>query len=204
VVLDVGIGSGLTIPLYGRAVQRLYGIDPSLALLRMARGRAAGGSCPIMLIEGMAEQLPLAEGTVDTVVTTWTLCSIADPERALREIRRVLHPEGTLLFLEHGRAPEPRVRRWQQWLTPLWRRVSGGCHLDRPIDHLVRQGGFAITALEGRYAAGPKVLTYWYRGVARPTDHTGCQSPPVPAAPRGASCRPCHSESQAKEECHHA
>jgi ubiquinone/menaquinone biosynthesis C-methylase UbiE len=118
VVLDVGLGSGLNIPLYGRGVLRLYGIDPSVALLRMARGRPAGGRYPVVLLEGTAEQLPLADGTVDTVVTTWTLCSIPDPVRALREIRRVLQPESTLLFLEHGRAPEPRVRRWQQWLTP--------------------------------------------------------------------------------------
>jgi SAM-dependent methyltransferase len=114
---------------------------------------------------------------VDTVVTTWTLCSIADPVRALREIRRVLYPEGTLLFLEHGRAPEPRVRRWQQWLTPCWRRVSGDCHLDWPIDHLVLRSGFAIAALEGRYAPGPKVLIYLYRGMARPTDDAVC--PPL-------------------------
>lgn len=121
---------------------------------------------PVKWLEACAEQIPLADGMADTLVTTWTLCTIPDPHRALREMRRVLKPEGPLLFIEHGLSPDPHVRVWQDRLTPLWRRVGGGCHLNRSIDALFLQGGFAIERVETGYGAGPRPFVYLYRGVA--------------------------------------
>ncbi|MGH7078262.1 MAG: class I SAM-dependent methyltransferase, partial [Acetobacteraceae bacterium] len=130
-VLEIGIGSGLNLPLYGPGVRSVIGVEPSRELLRMARPRAATAAVPIELLEASAEVLPLEQGTIDTVVTTWTLCTIPDAQAALAEVRRVLKPGGKLLFVEHGRAPEPGVARWQDRLDPLWRRLAGGCHLNR-------------------------------------------------------------------------
>jgi SAM-dependent methyltransferase len=106
---------------------------------------------------------------VDSVVTTWTLCSIPDAAAALREVRRVLRPAGRLIFIEHGRSTDPSVVRWQDRVTPLWRKISGGCHLNRPIDRLLAQGGFKVSELERGYMAGPRIGAYLYRGIARPT-----------------------------------
>jgi SAM-dependent methyltransferase len=105
---------------------------------------------------------------VDDIVTTWTLCTIPDPVAALQEMRRVLRPEGRLIFVEHGRSPDPAVVRWQDRLTPLWRMVAGGCHLNRPIDRLLRSGGFEALEMTRGYVAGPRVGSYFYRGTARP------------------------------------
>ena len=129
-VLEVGIGSGLNFPLYGRQVETVVGIDPSPRLLAIARRRADAAGFRAELLQGSATEIPLADSTIDTVVMTWTLCSIADPLAALREMRRVLKPHGKLLFVEHGLSPEPRVERWQHRLTPIWCHVAGGCHLD--------------------------------------------------------------------------
>lgn len=168
VVVEVGIGSGLNLPFYEPRVQRLYALDPSATLLRMARRRARRLPVPVEWIEGPAEAIPLDDRIADTVVTTWTLCTIPDPLRALGEMRRVLKPEGRLLFIEHGRAPEPAVRAWQDRLTPLWRRVAGGCHLNRRIGDVLRAGGFDLESLSAGYGVGPRPLAYLYRGVARP------------------------------------
>lgn len=170
VVIEIGVGSGLNLPWYGPGVERLYALDPSPALLRMARRRAARLSLLVDWIQGSAEQIPLDDGMADTVVTTWTLCTIPDAARALREVGRVLKPEGRVLFIEHGSAPDPNVRRWQDRLTPLWRRIAGGCHLNRQIDALFRQGGFTIESLSAGYGAGPRPFEYLYRGVARRAD----------------------------------
>jgi ubiquinone/menaquinone biosynthesis C-methylase UbiE len=167
-VLEVGVGSGLNLPFYGPGVQRLYGLDPSAELIAMARRRAGRVVFPVEFLEGSAEAIPLATGAVDCVVTTWTLCTIPGPTRALREMRRVLRPAGRLLFVEHGRSPDPRIVRWQDRLTPLWRRIAGGCHLNRPIDRLLAEGGFDVVELERGYIAGPRVGAFLYRGVARP------------------------------------
>ncbi|HTM50969.1 MAG TPA: methyltransferase domain-containing protein [Bryobacteraceae bacterium] len=123
---------------------------------------------PVRLIEGSAESIPLETATIDTVVTTWTLCSIPDAAAALAEMRRVLKPGGQLLFVEHGLAPEEKVRRWQSRLTPVWKRIAGGCHLDRAIPLLVREAGFLISDMETGYIAGPKPMTYLYEGRAQP------------------------------------
>lgn len=167
-VLEVGIGSGLNLPYYGEQVERLVAVDPSEELLRMARRRARGAAIPIEFIARTGEALPLADASIDTAVFTFTLCTIADPLKALREARRVLKPSGELLFSEHGFAPDPSVRRWQRRLNPLWRRVAGGCNLDRKIDELIGAAGFRLAGLETEYAKGPRPWSYVYIGRARP------------------------------------
>jgi ubiquinone/menaquinone biosynthesis C-methylase UbiE len=166
-VLEVGIGSGLNIGFYPRDIQGLSGVDPSGELWAMARRRAAAAPFPVELIGPSAESIPAADRTFDTVVTTWTLCTIPDAGAALAEMRRVLREDGRLLFIEHGRSPDAHVRAWQDRLTPLWRRIGGGCHLNRPIDALIREAGFQLEWAETAYAQGPKPWSYLYRGVAR-------------------------------------
>ena len=167
VVLEAGIGSGLNIPFYTNAVTKLYGIDPSAELLALARDNAAAASFPIELIRGSAERVPLPAESIDTVVITWSLCSIHDPAAALSEMRRVLRPGGALIFVEHGLSSDPHVRKWQNRLTPFWRPCAGGCHLNRKIDDLVRDAGFAINDLRCEYVPGPRPLTFMYGGTAR-------------------------------------
>lgn len=166
VVLEVGVGSALNVPHYSPAVRALYGVDPSLALWRIGRRRLGTTPFPVRYVAGSAERLPVRDGVADTVVSTWTLCSIPDAAAALREMRRALRPGGRLLFVEHGRAPDAGVRAWQDRLTPLWRRVAGGCHLNRPIDRLLEQSGFTAVTLDRFYASGPRIFAYLYRGVA--------------------------------------
>lgn len=165
-VLEIGIGSGLNLPFYGAAVAEVVGIDPSGPLLRMAQGRGARSGVPVKLVEGSAEAMPLEDASFDTVLTTWSLCSIPDAPAALREMRRVLKPFGVLLFVEHGRAPDGRVARWQERITPVWKRIAGGCHLHRSIDSLIRQAGFEIPDLQVGYMPGPKPFTFMYEGRA--------------------------------------
>jgi len=166
-VLEVGLGSGLNLPFYSPAVERLYGLDPSLELQTMARRRARDARLPVEFIAGSGERIPMEDETVDAVVTTWTLCSIPDPVRALTEMRRVLNPGGRLIFIEHGRSPDARVVSWQDRLTPVWRRLAGGCHLNRKIDTLILAAGFRIAEIETAYMKGPKPLVYLYKGVAQ-------------------------------------
>jgi ubiquinone/menaquinone biosynthesis C-methylase UbiE len=168
-VLEVGVGSGPNLPLYGHAVDAVLGLDPSLQLLLMARRSASRGGAQLRLLQASGMEVPLRDASVDTVVLTWTLCSIADPLSALREMRRVLAPGGALRFVEHGLSPLPRVRSWQRRLTPIWRHLAGGCHLDRKVDDLLREAGFEIAELRTEYAPGPRPLTYMYMGCARPS-----------------------------------
>jgi ubiquinone/menaquinone biosynthesis C-methylase UbiE len=167
-VLEIGVGSGLNFPFYGATVTSVIGLEPSPALLRMARSRASSAKAPITLLDASAEAIPLESGSIDTVVTTWTLCTIPNAPLALAEIRRVLRPGGALRFVEHGRAPEPGVARWQDRLDPLWRRIAGGCHLNRKIDALILDNGFRLEALENARLPGPRTHTYLYEGSARP------------------------------------
>ena len=169
VVVEVGIGSGLNLPFYTRDVTRLYGIDPSRELLAMAKEKAAAARFPVELFNQEAERIPLDAASVDTVVVTWSLCSIADPAAALGEMRRVLKPSGTLIFIEHGLSTDPRVRKWQNRLTPVWRRFAGGCHLNRKMDDLVRAAGFTLDELRTEYVPGPRAMTFMYEGRARKT-----------------------------------
>jgi ubiquinone/menaquinone biosynthesis C-methylase UbiE len=166
-VLDLGIGSGLNLPFYARQVGEVFGLDPSARLLARARSKTQGMQTPVHLLEGSAERIPLADRSMDTVVMTWTGCSIPDIRAALREMRRVLTAGGRLLFVEHGRAPEPGVARWQERLDPLWLRLSGGCHLSRKIDDLLSDAGFRIEGLKTGYIPGPRIMTFLYEGAAR-------------------------------------
>ena len=168
VVLEIGVGSGLNLALYGPAVDRVCAIDPAPELLRLASQRIKDAQVPVSLVRASGEHLPFADAIFDTVVTTWTLCSIADPVAALIEARRVLKPRGSLVFVEHGLSPEARVARWQHALTPCWRRIGGGCHLDRKMDDLIRAAGFRLDAVDTGYMPGPKPWTFMYQGRANP------------------------------------
>lgn len=166
-VLEIGAGSGLNFPLYGSAVGLVIGLEPSAALLSMARARARAAPVPVALLDASAEAIPLDAGSIDTVVTTWTLCTIPNASLALSEMRRVLRPGGTLLFVEHGRAPEVGIARWQDRLDPLWSWFAGGCHLNRRMDDLLIAAGFRIEALQNPRLPGPRTHTYLYEGRAR-------------------------------------
>jgi ubiquinone/menaquinone biosynthesis C-methylase UbiE len=168
-VLEIGIGTGRNLPFYDRAkVSRLRGLDPAPQMHRLAekRMRTYGMHADVMTLS--AEHIPASDASFDTVVSTFTLCSIPDAGGALREMRRVLKPGGKLLFFEHGRAPDEGVRKWQDRLTPYWKPLAGGCHLNRDVTGLLDQAGFTTERIETRYLPGPKAMTYTYCGCARP------------------------------------
>ncbi len=167
-VLEIGIGSGLNLPLYPQRVVEVLGLEPSERLIHMSKKAAGRSELNVRLIESSAEAIPIGHNSVDTVVTTWTLCTISDALGALREMHRVLRPDGQLLFVEHGLAPDEKVRRWQNRLTPIWQRIAGGCHLNRPIRELIEKVGFEITDINTGYMEGPKLMTFFYEGRARP------------------------------------
>jgi ubiquinone/menaquinone biosynthesis C-methylase UbiE len=168
-VLELGVGSGLNLAFYDkRQVAKVTGIDLSRALLARASSRVAESPVPVELVEASAEQLPFAERSFDSVVVTYTLCSVDDPLRVLAEVRRVLRPGGELFFIEHGLAPDARTRRWQRWLTPMWRRVGCGCRLDRDVSAVLRDAGFHSDDLTASYTDGARFLSYTYEGTARP------------------------------------
>jgi len=166
-VLEMGIGSGLNLRFYGGDVTAVVGVDPSPEMLRLARPKAAAAPFPVDFVNQSGETLPFDDAGFDSVVATWTLCTIGEPLRALGEMRRVLKPDGELLFVEHGRSPDRGVEAWQDRLNPLWRRIGGGCNLNRRIDELVRAAGFRVARLETGYAKGPRPMAYIYEGRAR-------------------------------------
>ncbi len=167
-MLEVGIGSGLNLAFYTQEVQRVYGVDPSADLLRMARKRSDGSTLNGEFLSQSAEDaLPLSDKCIDTVVMTWTLCSIPDPLKALNQMKRVMKPNGHLIFIEHGRAPDSGVAAWQDRLNPVWKRIGGGCYLNRKIDDLLIRAGFHIDELKNTYLPGPRPMTYTYQGFAR-------------------------------------
>jgi ubiquinone/menaquinone biosynthesis C-methylase UbiE len=167
-VLEVGIGSGLNLPFYDPGVTDIIGLEPSQPLITMASRRARVGGRAVTFLPGSAEAIPLDASSVDTIVTTWTMCSIRSPNSALAEMRRVLKPGGDLLFVEHGRAPDRWVVRVQDWLTPVWKPLTGGCHLNRPIADLIGGAGFRMIDLRTGYAIrGPRPFTFMYEGLAR-------------------------------------
>jgi ubiquinone/menaquinone biosynthesis C-methylase UbiE len=167
-VLEVGIGSGINMPFYGSQTHELIGLEPAPRLIAMAQDASAKAALPVRLIEGTSEAIPLDNASVDTVVSTWTLCTIPDAVGALREMRRVLKPGGRLLFVEHGLAPERNIQNWQNRLTPAWKRLGGGCHLNRAIARLIEESGFRVERLSTGYLAGRNPLTFMYDGVAIP------------------------------------
>ncbi len=166
-VLEIGIGSGRNLPFYGATVKQVVGLEPGPKLLEFAR-HAPRREIPVHFLEASAEAIPIEDGSIDTIVTTWTMCSIPDVDRAISESRRVLKSGGKLVFVEHGRAPEPRVRWWQDRLTPAWKRISGGCHLNRDIADVLTRNGFRIDEMNTGYMNGLKPMTFMYEGQASP------------------------------------
>jgi ubiquinone/menaquinone biosynthesis C-methylase UbiE len=166
-VLEIGIGSGLNLGFYDpQRVEVVVGVDPSAAMQRLARERAARCQVPVEMIALELGQIQAADASFDDIVCTFTLCTIPDAVSALREMHRVLKPGGRLLFCEHGLAPDLPVVRWQKRLTPLWKPLAGGCHLDRDIPALIGAGGFHIRELSTGYLKGPRPMTHVYRGWA--------------------------------------
>jgi ubiquinone/menaquinone biosynthesis C-methylase UbiE len=167
-VLEIGFGSGLNLPFYPAGVTKVVGVDPSKTSARLARKRIQAAPFPVEIVGLSAEKLPLDDGSADTIVSTFTLCTIPDVASALCEMRRVLKPGGRLHFVEHGRADDLRVERWQRRLTGIQQLLCGGCHLNRPISRLIRRAGFEIERLENDYLKGaPRFGGFLYRGEAR-------------------------------------
>ena len=167
-VLEIGIGSGLNLPFYdGAKVSKVWGLEPSAEMRAKAAKVAAKAAVPVSFLDLPGEEIPLDDGVVDTVLVTYTLCTIPEVAAALGQMRRVLKPDGKLIFCEHGQAPDASVRRWQDRLDPIWGKFSGGCHLNRPIDALVKQAGFEIETLDTGYIASPKFAGFNYWGTAK-------------------------------------
>lgn len=168
-VLEVGMGPGLNLPFYDRAaVEFVWGLEPSEGMRRKAAPALEATDLDVRLLDLPGEEIPLDDNSADTVVLTYTLCSIADWERALAQMRRVLKPEGQLLFSEHGEAPDESVRKWQHRIDPVWTRLAGGCHITRPIPKLIESAGFELVEVESGYLPGAKIASYHSSGVARP------------------------------------
>jgi ubiquinone/menaquinone biosynthesis C-methylase UbiE len=165
-VLEVGFGSGRHVPHLPEGVTRLLAIEPVAVGAKLSAGRVEKRGIRVDYIGIDSAELPLADESVDHVLSTWTLCTIPDVESAISEILRVLRPGGTLHFLEHGRSPEPKVERWQDRLTPIQKRIFGGCHLNRPIDKLIESTDLEIISLQTFYTRGPRTMGYMYQGIA--------------------------------------
>jgi len=161
-VLEIGVGSGHNLPYYRKdQVERIVGIDPCSTSWALAQPRAKTLGVPIEFIEGSAESMPLPDASFDTVLMTYSLCTIPDAQAALHEMRRVLKPDGRLVFCEHGEAPHAAVARWQQRVNPLWRKLLGGCNLNRPITRWITDAGFSIVNLDQMYLPGtPRIAGF--------------------------------------------
>ena len=167
-VLEVGIGSGLNIPFYDSSkVDKILGLDPSEELNRMALKVAAKKGIPVEFILGGAEAIPLPDNHVDTVLVTYTMCTIPQVAAANKEILRVLKPQGKMIFCEHGLAPDANVSKWQNRIDPYWGKIAGGCHLNRNIPALITEAGFEIESMEQMYLPStPRFAGYNYWGTA--------------------------------------
>lgn len=166
-VLEIGIGSGLNLAHYSSRVTSIIGLDPAPELTVRARQRAQAIAVPVEVLEVSGEEIPADDARYDSLVCTWTLCSIPNVYAALREMRRVLKPGGRFYFIEHGRAPEPKVVRWQHRLEPLWKKIGGGCHLSRRADELIQDAGFSLPERSTGYQPGPKFAAFMTHGVAQ-------------------------------------
>ena len=168
VVLEIGIGSGLNLPFYDRAkIKKVIGVDPDDRLWARSAKRRAASPLLIERIGLSGEEIPLEKNTADTVLVTYTLCTIPDAVTALKEMARVLKPGGKLIFSEHGQAPDPNVRKWQDRIEPYWMKIAGGCRPGRPIPDLLAQGGWREERIDQGYIPGPKPLTYNYWGTVK-------------------------------------
>ena len=166
-VLEIGMGSGLNLRHYNASkVDMVWGLEPSEGMRRKAKPAIEKSDIEVDWLRLGSEKIPLEDNSADTVMLTYTLCTIANGSAALAEMRRVLKPEGRLLFCEHGEAPDQRVRKWQQRVNPIWKRVFGGCHLDKQIPDMIRSANFDIKELEQMYVPGPKIAAYNYWGMA--------------------------------------
>jgi len=169
IVLDIGIGSGLNIPFYDKSkIKYLYGLDPSKELIEMARPLANLNQIEIEFLECGAENIPLLDNSIDTVLITYTMCTIQDVILSNSEIKRVLKDNGKLLFCEHGLAPDKNIAKWQKRINPIWNKIAGGCNLNRNIPDIITSSGFKISSIEEMYLPNtPKFAGYNYWGIAR-------------------------------------
>ena len=176
-VLEIGIGTGLNMGFYDKSkVKRLVGIDPATQMNRLAQKRSQQTGLPVDLVAASAEELPFPDASFDSLVCTYTLCSIPNPLKALREMKRVLRPTGKLFFAEHGLAPDAAVKKWQFRLEPHWAKIAGGCHLTRDIASLIQEGGFQIK-FDTAYVVWPRSLGYNFWGEATPLGEQRNDSP---------------------------
>ncbi len=167
-VLEIGIGSGLNLPHYDvRTVTKIIGVDPDNHIWKRSADRRKACPIPVERLGLSGENIPMDDNMADSVVVTYSLCTIPDPVRALREMARILKPNGQILFSEHGKAPDASVHKWQNRIDPLWKHIAGGCHSGRDVPALFAQAGLELTSLEQMYIPGPKVLSYNYWGAAR-------------------------------------
>lgn len=166
-ILEIGIGSGLNFDHYNfDRVEEIIGVDPAVSSVAMARSRSSKYNSKISFIESSAESIDLESSSFDCVVIGYSLCTIPDPLKALAEARRLMKPEGSLLFMEHGLAPEQNIQKWQHRLTPGWKKIGGGCNLNRDIEDLISTSGFQFKSLKKKYIKGPKILSFQYYGEA--------------------------------------
>ena len=167
-VLEIGMGSGLNLPYYdAEKIELVWGLEPSEGMRKKAQKKLKHAPFEVRWLDVPSEEIPLDDASVDTVLLTYTLCTIPDWHKALQQMRRVLKPGGELIFCEHGEAPNERVRRWQERINPLWGKIAGGCHLNRPIPRFIEEGGFKIQTMKSQYLPGPKFAGYNYWGTAK-------------------------------------
>lgn len=168
-VLEIGMGSGLNIPFYNTEnIEFVWGLEPSEGMRKKAQRNLKQAPFEVRWLDLPSEEIPLDDNSVDTVVLTYTLCTIPDWQKALQQMRRVLKPGGKLIFCEHGEAPDDNIRRWEARVNPVWKKVVGGCNLGRPIPRFIEAGGFNIQNIEAEYLPGPKFAAFNYMGTAKP------------------------------------
>lgn len=165
-VLEIGIGTGLNLEYYNKDQVQLTGLDPAAELTGHAQERAQALDLPVTMLGVSGESIPAEDATFDNLVCTWTLCSIPNVEGALREMHRVVKPGGKLLFIEHGASPDAGIATWQRRVEPMWKRLTGGCHLTRKADELIQEAGFRLDTFDSGYLPGPKIASFMTHGIA--------------------------------------